>query len=55
MKRYGAKAARIGPVLLCSAAILLTTLLLSMIDRFVPTEHLMLRVSIALVAVRADR
>ena len=42
MKRYGAKAARIGPVLLCSAAILLTTLLLSMIDRFVPTEHLML-------------
>ena len=32
----------IGPVVMCFAAILLTTLLLSMIDSFVPTEHLML-------------
>src|SRR5215471_14787523 len=36
------KIAHVGPVLICCAAILLTTLLLSMIDRFVPTEHLML-------------
>jgi hypothetical protein len=32
----------IGPVVMCFAAIFLTTLLLSMIDSFVPTEHLML-------------
>src|SRR5215471_10143482 len=36
------KIAHVGPVLICCAAILLTTLLLSTIDRFVPTEHLML-------------
>jgi K+-sensing histidine kinase KdpD len=42
MKRSSPKTARVGPVLLCCAAILLTTLLLSMIDSFVPTEHLML-------------
>ena len=32
----------IGPVVICFAAVLLTTLLLSTIDSFVPTEHLML-------------
>ena|SRR6266550_5654173 len=32
----------IGPVAMCFALILVTTLLLSTIDRFVPTEHLML-------------
>jgi len=32
----------IGPVVMCFAAVLLTTLLLSTIDFFVPTEHLML-------------
>jgi K+-sensing histidine kinase KdpD len=32
----------IGPVVMCFAAVLVTTLLLSMIDSFVPTEHLML-------------
>ena len=32
----------IGPVVMCFAAVLLTTLLLSTIDSFVPTEHLML-------------
>jgi two-component system, OmpR family, sensor histidine kinase KdpD len=32
----------IGPVVICFAAILLTTLVLSTIDSFVPTEHLML-------------
>ena len=42
MKLSRPKTARVGPVLLCCAAIILTTLLLSMIDRFVPTEHLML-------------
>jgi len=42
MKLSRPKTARVAPVLLCCAAILLTTLLLSMIDRFVPTEHLML-------------
>ena len=36
------KTAHVGPVLICFAAILLTTLLLSTIDSFVPTEHLML-------------
>jgi K+-sensing histidine kinase KdpD len=36
------KIARVGPVLICCAAVLFTTLLLSTIDRFVPTEHLML-------------
>ena len=36
------KIAHVGPVLICCAAILLTTLLLSTIDRSVPTEHLML-------------
>jgi K+-sensing histidine kinase KdpD len=34
--------ARLGPALICSAGILLTALFLSTIDRFVPTEHLML-------------
>src|SRR5215813_7954547 len=32
----------IGPVAMCFALVLVTTLLLSEIDRFVPTEHLML-------------
>ena len=32
----------ISPVAMCFALILVTTLLLSTIDRFVPTEHLML-------------
>jgi K+-sensing histidine kinase KdpD len=32
----------IGPVVICSAAVLVTTSLLSTIDSFVPTEHLML-------------
>jgi K+-sensing histidine kinase KdpD len=32
----------IGPVVICFAAVLVTTLLLSTIDSFVPTEHLML-------------
>jgi K+-sensing histidine kinase KdpD len=32
----------IGPVVMCFAAVLVTTLLLSTIDSFVPTEHLML-------------
>jgi K+-sensing histidine kinase KdpD len=32
----------IGPVAMCFALVLVTTLLLSTIDRFVPTEHLML-------------
>jgi K+-sensing histidine kinase KdpD len=32
----------IGPVAICFALVLVTTLLLSTIDRFVPTEHLML-------------
>jgi K+-sensing histidine kinase KdpD len=32
----------IGPVAMCFAAVLVTTLLLSTIDSFVPTEHLML-------------
>jgi hypothetical protein len=32
----------IGPVAMCFALVLVTTLLLSAIDRFVPTEHLML-------------
>jgi len=32
----------IGPVVMCFAAVLLTTLLLSTIDSFVLTEHLML-------------
>jgi len=32
----------IGPVAMCVALVLVTTLLLSAIDRFVPTEHLML-------------
>jgi K+-sensing histidine kinase KdpD len=31
-----------GPVAMCFALVLVTTLLLSAIDRFVPTEHLML-------------
>ena len=42
MKWFRSNAVSIGPVLICCAAILLTTLLLSTIDRFVPTEHLML-------------
>jgi K+-sensing histidine kinase KdpD len=32
----------IGPAAMCFALVLVTTLLLSAIDRFVPTEHLML-------------
>jgi K+-sensing histidine kinase KdpD len=32
----------IGPVVMCFAAVLVTTLFLSTIDSFVPTEHLML-------------
>ena len=32
----------IGPVVMCFAAVLVTTLVLSTIDSFVPTEHLML-------------
>ena len=32
----------IGPVVMCFAAVLVTTLLLSTIDSIVPTEHLML-------------
>jgi K+-sensing histidine kinase KdpD len=32
----------IGPVVMCFTAVLVTTLLLSTIDSFVPTEHLML-------------
>jgi K+-sensing histidine kinase KdpD len=32
----------IGPVAICFALVLLTTLLLSAIDRFAPTQHLML-------------
>src|SRR5215472_7831838 len=32
----------IGPVVMCFAAVLLVTLVLSTIDSFVPTEHLML-------------
>jgi K+-sensing histidine kinase KdpD len=32
----------IGPVVMCFVAVLVTTLLLSTIDSFVPTEHLML-------------
>jgi K+-sensing histidine kinase KdpD len=32
----------IGPAAMCLALVLVTTLLLSAIDRFVPTEHLML-------------
>jgi K+-sensing histidine kinase KdpD len=32
----------LGPVVVCLAAVLLTTLVLSTIDSFVPTEHLML-------------
>jgi K+-sensing histidine kinase KdpD len=32
----------LGPVVICLAAVLLTTLVLSTIDSFVPTEHLML-------------
>ena len=42
MKWFRLNAASIGPVLICFAAIVLTTLLLSTIDQFVPTEHLML-------------
>jgi hypothetical protein len=42
MKWFRSNAASIGPVLICFAAILLTTLLLSTIDQLVPTEHLML-------------
>jgi|SRR5215467_5292641 len=32
----------LGPVAMCFASVLVITLLLSAIDRFVPTEHLML-------------
>jgi K+-sensing histidine kinase KdpD len=42
MKWFRPNAASIGLVLICFGAILLTTLLLSTIDQFVPTEHLML-------------
>jgi K+-sensing histidine kinase KdpD len=42
MKWFRPNAVSIGPVLICFGAILLTTLLLSTVDQFVPTEHLML-------------
>jgi K+-sensing histidine kinase KdpD len=45
MKRWRAYAAvlqSIGPVVICLAAILLTTLVLLAIDSYLPTEHLML-------------
>jgi two-component system sensor histidine kinase KdpD len=45
MKRWRSYAAvlqSIGPVVICLAAILLTTLVLLAIDSYLPTEHLML-------------
>jgi K+-sensing histidine kinase KdpD len=42
MRRSKSKRTPAGPVLICFVAVLLTTILLSTIDRFVPAEHLML-------------
>ena len=43
MRRSGQAAIElVGPVAMCFALVRVTTLLLSAIDRFVPTEHLML-------------
>jgi K+-sensing histidine kinase KdpD len=45
MKRWRSYAAvlqSIGPVVICLAAILLTTLVLLAVDSYLPTEHLML-------------
>jgi K+-sensing histidine kinase KdpD len=41
----------IGPVVICFAAVLLATLVLSTIDSFVPTEHLMLGYLLPIISV----